>query len=317
MHFHHAMSDVMVPATCKTTRKEKVMHVVFGAGGRAAGETAQALLASGAKVRVVLRRPEQAAAWQAHGAEVAFADLQDAGAVAAALEGASGAFLLNPPPVSGDPYQTADNIGRALAAGARRAGLPKAVVLSSVGAQHATGTGVIATLHQMEVHLAGVAPETAFLRPGYYVETWSEVVGAVLGDGVLPTFTAPDLKMPMVSTIDVGRTAAALLGENWTGDRVVELGGPEDWSARDVADAFAAVLNRPITPAFVPEADRAAIYAQAGVPKPVADALLGMYDGLTSGRIARERGREERRGTTPLVTAVARIVENTKAEGAA
>jgi uncharacterized protein YbjT (DUF2867 family) len=299
------------------SRKEQVMYVVFGAGGRAGGETAQALLARGAKVRAVLRRPDRSADWQARGAEVAIADMQDADAIAEALQGAEGAFFLTPPPVSGDPYQTTDVIGRALAAGARRTGLPKAVVLSSVGAQHATGTGVIATLHQMEKLFAGVAPATAFLRPGYYVETWSEVVGAVLGDGVLPTLTAPDLKMPMVSTIDVGNTAAAILGEEWTGDRVVELGGPEDWSARDVAEAFSVVLGRSIAPAFVPEAERAGVYAQAGVPELVADALLGMYDGLASGRIAREGGREERRGKTPLVTAVARIIENVKSAGSA
>ena len=289
------------------------MQVVFGAGGRAGGETAKALLAMKEPVRVVLRRPDQADEWRARGAEAAVADMADPDAVAAALQGAAGAFFLCPPPVSGDPYRATEVIGAALAKGARAARLPKVVVLSSVGAQHATGTGVIATLHQMETLLSGVAPATAFLRPGYYVETWSEVLGAVLGDGVLPTFTDPDLKMPMVSTIDVGRTAAALLAETWTGERIIELGGPADWSARDVADAFATVLGRPIPPVFVPEQERAAVYAQAGVPEEVADALLGMYDGLASGRIAREGGREERRGTTALVTAVARIVADAKA----
>jgi uncharacterized protein YbjT (DUF2867 family) len=289
------------------------MYVIFGATGRAGGETARALLANGESVRVVLRRADQAEAWRAKGAEAALADMEDVDAVAAALDGATGAFLLTPPPVSGDPYRTTETIGSALAAGARRAGLRKAVVLSSIGAQHASGTGVIATLHRMETLLDGIIPATAFLRPGYYVETWSEVVGAVLGDGVLPTFTSPELKMPMVSTIDVGGTAANILLEAWTGKRVIELGGPDDWSAQDVADAFSTVLNRRVRPVLVPEADRAQVYARAGVPVQIADALLGMYDGIAGGRIVREGGREERRGETELVTAVARIIENTSA----
>lgn len=288
------------------------MNVIFGASGRAGGETAGALLAAGGAVRVVLRRADQAPSWRARGADVALADMTDADAVAAVLQGAQGAFLLNPPPVAGDPARSAAVIGAALAEGARRAGLPKAVVLSSVGAQHAAGTGVIGTLHQIETLLADAAPATAFLRPGYFVETWSEVLDAVLGDGVLPTFTEPALKMPMVSTIDVGRAAAALLGEHWSGRRVVELGGPDDWSARDVAEAFARVLGRPVEPAFVPEAERAAVYARAGVPEEVARALLAMYDGLNDGRVTREAGREERRGTTSLVTAVARIVSDAR-----
>lgn len=36
------------------------MHVVFGANGRAGGETARALMANGEPVRVVVRRREQA-----------------------------------------------------------------------------------------------------------------------------------------------------------------------------------------------------------------------------------------------------------------
>jgi NAD(P)H dehydrogenase (quinone) len=37
-----------------------------------------------------------------------------------------------------------------------------------------------------------------------------------------------DRAVPMVSTDDVGRAAAALLQERWEGKRVVELEGPKD-----------------------------------------------------------------------------------------
>ena len=46
--------------------------------------------------------------------------------------------------------------------------------MSSVGAQHETGTGVIATLRSLEKHLEKAAPSTTFLRPGYFVETWGK-----------------------------------------------------------------------------------------------------------------------------------------------
>lgn len=74
------------------------MHVVFGANGRAGGETARALMSDGEPVRVVVRRPEQGKAWAALGAEVAVASLDNAEQVSAALKGATAAFLLNPPP---------------------------------------------------------------------------------------------------------------------------------------------------------------------------------------------------------------------------
>jgi uncharacterized protein YbjT (DUF2867 family) len=167
------------------------MHVVFGASGRAGGETARALIERGEPVRVVLRRADQAAVWQARGAAVAIARMDEAEAVTSALEGASGAFLLNPPPVAGDPHARTEEIGEALAEGVRRAGLPRAVVLSSIGAQHAFGTGVITTLNRLEGLLDGAAPSMAFLRPGYFLETWSEVADAAMAEGTLPPFLNP------------------------------------------------------------------------------------------------------------------------------
>ncbi|RWO83659.1 NmrA family NAD(P)-binding protein [Mesorhizobium sp.] len=291
------------------------MYVVLGANGRAGGEVARALIAGGEAVRVVLHRKEQSDKWTALGAEVAVASMEDVGAMAAALTGARAAFLLNPPPVSGDPYQLTEEIGAALADAARRAGLPKAVVLSSIGAQHASGTGVIATLNRFEALLDGVAPATAFLRSGYFVETWSEVAQPVLSQSILPTFIEPSQKIPMVSTIDVGRAAATVLREEWTGKRIVELGGPEDWSAGDVASAFADVLGRPVTAVLVAPEERAALLAEEGVPGEVADALLGMYEGIANGLFTRQDSSEHRRGTIALATAIERVVKTVEPAG--
>ena len=290
------------------------MFVVLGANGRAGGETARALIELRKPVRVVLRRPEQAETWKTLGADVAIGSIDDKPGLAAAMKDAQGGFLLCPPPLGGDPYGRANEVGAALAAAVRQAGLPKVVALSSIGAQHATGTGVIATLNSLEKHLEAAAPSTTFLRPGYFVETWAEVAPAVLADGVLPSFLEPSQKIPMVSTTDVGRTAARLLADDFTGKRVVELRGPQDWSAQDVASAFGSVLGRHVETAFVPPEARAAVLAQGGVPRDVADALLGMYDGIASGRVEHEDGTEQRRGSVALADAVARLLRSMEAD---
>lgn len=286
------------------------MYVVLGANGRAGGATARALIGTGVPTRVVLRRPEQARAWIELGADVAIGSIEDVGSIVAALSDASGAFLLSPAPVGGNPHERADEIGSALARAVRQAGLPKVVALSSIGAQHSTGTGIIATLHSLERHLTGAAPAVAFLRPGYFVETWGEVAEAVVAGGVLPTFLEPAQRIPMVSTVDVGGAAARLLVEDFVGERVVELAGPQDWSANDVAAAFSRVLDRTVAAAFVPAEDRAAILARQGVPADVAEALLGMYEGLANGRVTFDEGAERRRGSVPLLEAVERIVRS-------
>lgn len=284
------------------------MYVVLGANGRVGSETALALIESRRPVRVVLRRPEQAEKWTKLGADVAIGSIEDVPSIAAALRDASGAFLLCPPPLSGDPYGRAEEIGSALAQAVRQTGLPKVVALSSVGAQHETGTGVIAMLNRLEKHLEAVAPSTTYLRPGYFIETWGEVAQAVVADGVLPSFLEPARKIPMVSTIDVGRTAARLLADDVNGKRIVELRGPRDWCANDVAEAFSRVLARPVETAFVPPEARAAVLAREGVPPEVAETLLGMYDAIASGRVAHEDGNEQRHGSVALTDAVERVV---------
>jgi uncharacterized protein YbjT (DUF2867 family) len=286
------------------------MFVVLGANGRAGGETARALIESRKPVRVVLRRPEQAESWTKLGVEVAIGSIEDVPGLATAMRGAEGGFVLCPPPTSGDPYGHANEVGSALAAAVRQARLAKVVALSSIGAQHRTGTGVIATLNSLEKHLEAAAPSTTFLRPGYFVESWGDVAAAAMADGVLPSFLEPAQKIPMVSATDVGRTAAGLLGDDFTGKRIVELRGPQDWSANDVAAAFAKVLGRPVATAFVPPEARGAVLAEAGVPRELADALLGMYDGIASGKVETEAGTEQRRGSVALADAVARMLRS-------
>jgi uncharacterized protein YbjT (DUF2867 family) len=291
------------------------MFVVMGASGRAGGETARALMQAGARVRVVLRRAEQAQMWAPHGADVAIAAIEDAQGLAAALRGASGAFLLSPPPVDGDPFVRAGVIGQALAQAVQQAEVERVVVLSSIGAQHATGTGVIGTLHTLERHLYAAAPSVTFLRPGYFVETWGEVMASVIADGILPSFLDTTQKIPMVSTVDVGRTAADLLLHDSLGQRVLELRGPQDWSADDVAKSFGEVLGRRVEARLIPSDARTQILAEAGVPPQIAISLLAMYDGIASGRVEHEEGRELRRGYFTLKEALERIVRATGAGG--
>lgn len=112
---------------------------------------------------------------------------------------------------------------------------------------------------------------------------------------------------PACRICDVGRAAATVLCEQWTGQRVVELAGPEDWSAGDVASAFAEVLGRPVVPVLVPPERRAALLAKEGVPMEVASALLGMYEGIANGLFIRQVDSEHRCGTISLTTGIERL----------
>src|SRR5438067_11552606 len=77
--------------------REARMYVVLGVTGNTGSVVADTLLRQGKPVRVVVRDAAKAAPWKQRGAEVAVAQVQDSRALAQALRGAQGAYLLLPP----------------------------------------------------------------------------------------------------------------------------------------------------------------------------------------------------------------------------
>src|SRR5262245_12986373 len=115
--------------------QEAIMFVIAGVSGHTGSVVASTLLDAGKKVRVIVRDAAKGKPWQARGAEVAVASLEDPAALGQALRGADGVYALIPPDyVADDPRAAQDRVSDAWAqaiAGAR----PKHVVLlSSIGA---------------------------------------------------------------------------------------------------------------------------------------------------------------------------------------
>lgn len=290
------------------------MYVVTGVTGNTGAVVAETLLARGEAVRVLVRNAGKAAAWAARGVQVVEGNVKDAAAVARALDGAKGAYLLDPPDYgSADPMADADAVGAAYAEAIRRSGLPHAVVLSSVGAQHAEGTGIIGTLHRLEGLVRAAGAPVTVLRASYFMENWGNVLEPALTQGVLPSFLLPlERAVPMVSVADIGRTAAELLVAGPQGARVVELSGPAEYTPADAAKAVAEAAGRAVQAVAVPREQWAPTLAGAGFRPELVTLFVGMYDGINSGHVAWE-SRDARRGAVTLGEALRRLVEGRKA----
>ncbi|WP_342241990.1 NmrA family NAD(P)-binding protein [Inquilinus sp. OTU3971] len=271
------------------------------------------LIETGERVRVLVRDAAKAESWARQGAEVAVADLADGSALTAALSGARGAYLLNPPGYAAeDPFADAAAVADAIAQAATAARLPKLVVLSSVGADRPSGTGMIATLRILEQRLAEIGLPVAFIRAAYFMENWAEVAGVAAAEGVLPSFLAPlDRAIPMVATADIGRAAAEVLREDWAGQRTIALQGPATYSPDDVAAAFARALGKPVQAVAVPEAGWAEALSHGGLSARSIAGFTEMMRGLNSGHIdfGSDPAVEPRRGREPIDTVVAALVK--------
>src|SRR5690349_6425184 len=211
------------------------MYAIAGVSGNTGNVVADTLLAQGKKVRVIVRDAAKGEPWKARGAEVAVAALEDTAALTRALAGVEGAYLLVPPRMgSSAPLEENRTVVTSLAAAVKAAKVPHVVLLSSIGAQHATGTAPVQSVHHAEEALAATGTALTAVRAAYFIENWASTLG-MLAQGVVPTFLPADLAIPMVATKDIGRTAAAALIEGGRGRQVIELSGPREYSSRDVA----------------------------------------------------------------------------------
>ena len=140
------------------------MYAIMGITGQVGSAVAGALLEEGQKVRGIVRDRAKAAHWETRGVELAVADYRDPAALAASLQNAEGVFIMMPPfftPAAGFPE------AREVIASLRRAFVGvrpgKAVYLSSIGAQHSTGLGLITQSHLLEQEM-GSLPISKHLR---------------------------------------------------------------------------------------------------------------------------------------------------------
>jgi uncharacterized protein YbjT (DUF2867 family) len=276
-------------------------YVVAGVSGNTGKVVAETLLSQGAKVRVIVRDAKKAESFRARGAEVAVADLADASALERAFAGAEGAYVLVPPNPGADDMLAAQRKQvTALATAIRAAKVPHVVLLSSIGAQHAAGTGPIVTAHAAELALRDIAGTSlTALRAAYFMENLGGSLGG-LAHGVFPTFLPPDLAHDMVATRDIGTTAAALLREGPKGTRIVQLAGPKPVSANDVARSLSTLTGKDVKVAGAPLDSMATTLEGYGFKKGLAALYQEMTGALQTGHVGWEKDLPVVRGTTTI-----------------
>ena len=286
------------------------MHVVIGASGQTGRAVMEGLLARGVPVRAVVRKPVQAQTWRDRGADTALADVTDGAALAAAFAGAETAYIMNPPAYgSPDLFAQARQVHSALISAAEQAGIGRIVALSSVGGQHAKGTGNILTTHNLERQLASCRLSVTVLRAANFMENWGSAIRPAREKGLLPSMFLPiDRRLPMQSASDVGTAAAHLMVEGGANRRMVELHGPQDYSPEDAAAALADLLGHPVAAVAVPREAWPDPFRAQGLPEWTVQGFCEMFDGFNTGHIAFEGTGETRRGTTTLQAALSRIV---------
>ncbi|NWA01663.1 NmrA family NAD(P)-binding protein [Pseudomonas gingeri] len=275
------------------------MYAVMGITGQVGGAVARTLLAARQPVRAVVRSAEKGALWAGQGCQVALADVDDVQALTQAFSGVDAVFVMMPSNFDPTPgFPEARQVVETLRLALEQARPGRVVCLSTIGAQ-ATQPNLLNQLQILEQGLGTLDLPVTFLRPGWFMENALWDVAAAVETGVVPSFLQPlDKQVPMIATADVGRLAAQLLQQSWSGKRIVELEGPQRVTPNQIAAGFAQLLGKPVRMEVVARDTWQALFTRQGMNNPLP--RMQMIDGFNEGWI--EFAGESRKGEVELLT---------------
>jgi uncharacterized protein YbjT (DUF2867 family) len=214
--------------------------LVTGATGNTGSALVELLARRDAPVRVMVRREAAAARFEAMHVEVAVADFDDAGALAAALAGVGRAYLVTPSSEQAEAQQVR------FAEVAAAAGVEQLVVLSQFAADEGSLVRFLRWHAAVERRIRELGVGSTFLRPNLYFQGLLAFAPSIASEG---RFFAPigDARVSAVDVRDIAAVAAVALTEPGHAGRTYTITGPAAITHGEIAAALTAALGREIT----------------------------------------------------------------------
>lgn len=263
-------------------RAEEVMNILLvGATGLLGPEMCQRLTWAGQQVRALIRPTTEAAKCAALvglGVELVEGDLKDAASLVHACAGVQAVISTASSTISrqaGDSIETVDQQGQlALVEAARQAGVDRFVFVSFRENPNIQFPLTVAK-RTVERALKSSGMAYTILQASYFMEVWlSPAFGFDAANGKVRMYGDGSRPISWISYRDVARAAAVAVIEGTARNMIVELGGPQALSPREVVRMFEAAGAGDIATESVPEA---ALEAQM---KDATDSLQKSFAGL-------------------------------------
>jgi uncharacterized protein YbjT (DUF2867 family) len=219
--------------------------LVLGATGGQGGAVVSGLLARGAPVRALVRRPDTPSVRRLaeRGVEAVVGSLDDSIALGAAMRGVAGVFAVTTPFEAGVDAEVAQ--GRAIVAAAGDEQVPHLVFSSVAGADQHSGVPHFESKAIIETELAASGVPYTITAPTYFFDNALGGVDRIYA-GILDLPLPPNRPLQQLARPDLGAFVAKVLGnpETYVGQRI-ELASDATTPAQ-MAEVLSAALGRPV-----------------------------------------------------------------------
>lgn len=237
--------------------------LVTGATGNQGGAVVDQLLQTDFKVRALTRGPasEKAQALAARGVEVVQGDLDDAGSLVRAMEGAYGVFSVQNFMDHGVERETEQ--GRRVADAAQKAGVQHLVYTSVGGADRDSGVPHFESKWKIEEHIRALGLPHTILRPTLFMDNFDSPIKFPMLS--LIRSVLKDRPVQMIAVADIGKWAVLAFAhpEQYLGT-AVEL-ATDELNHRQIQDTFKRVKGKRQASIWIPPALVFALMREIGL----------------------------------------------------
>jgi len=264
------------------------MILVAGATGYLGSEICRRLVATGERVRGLVRPTSDPAAVErlrALGVETVQGDLRDRASLDAACRGATGVVTTATTTLSrqpGDSIAVTDQDGQlALVDAARAAGVERFVYVSYSG-NFDGDDPLTRAKRSVERRLRESGLTYTILRPSVFMDIWlSPALGFDYANARATVYGSGEHAISWIALGDVAEFAVRSLSDPAAANATIELGGPEALSPDEVVRIFEEAAGRPFEVQRVPEDALRAQQAAATeeLPRVFATLMLGLARG--------------------------------------
>lgn len=260
---------------------------ISGSLGNIGKSLTRLLVAAGHEVTVITSNAEREAAVADLGARAAIGSVDDVAFLVEAIKGAHALYAMTPPNMGGaNIVANTIKTGEAYAEAIRQTGVQRVVMLSSVGADFAEGTGPIRGLHHIEAiydKLEGVG--VTYLRAGYFYTNFFNDVPMIKGNGIMGGNFPATVELPLVHPDDIAAAVAEELVKQEAGKKVRYIVSDRR-TAADIARVLGTAAGNPALP-WVEFTDEQSLQGMigAGLPEEIAGLYTEMGTAIRSGKL--------------------------------
>jgi NAD(P)H dehydrogenase (quinone) len=289
------------------------MFVITGATGQVGSHIAKYLLEKKQPVRIIVRNPDKAKQLAELGATVHLGDIDNPSDIQAGFAGADVVFLLDPPAyhepnVEEITRQRLDTLKAAIV----QKGVKRVVALTSGGVhQRDIDIGNLRYAQIWEDRLKDLNVPVSSLRPAWFMENWLPAIGMAQQNGQFPSLLRNlDRPIPQIAARDIAKIAAEVMLSTWKGFQVLELEGPQRYSANDVANTLSKHLGKDVHPSIITREALPSMLLSINTHPNSIDGWVTMLDFTNGDKAPFEHEEAAVKGTTTLDIFISLAIED-------